>query len=82
MQVQSLSQEDPLEKKMTTHSDIAWKVPYVEKLGRLCVQGVTKIWTQLNTHTHTLFSIRAARIYIPTNIGHALMSSLLPFPLP
>ena len=34
--VQSLGQEDPREKEMTTHSSIlAWKVPWVEKPGGL-----------------------------------------------
>ena len=35
-QVQSLGQEDPLEKEMATHSStLAWKIPWTEKLGRL-----------------------------------------------
>ena len=34
--VQSLGQEDPLEKEMATHSSIlAWKIPYMEEPGRL-----------------------------------------------
>ena len=34
--VWSLSQEDPLEKEMATHSSIlAWRIPWVEELGRL-----------------------------------------------
>ena len=34
--VQSLVQEDPLEKEMATHSStLAWKVPWTEKPGRL-----------------------------------------------
>ena len=34
--VQSLSQEDPLEKGMATHSSIlTWRIPWTEKLGRL-----------------------------------------------
>ena len=34
--VQSLGQEDPLEKEMATHSFIlAWKIPWTEKLGGL-----------------------------------------------
>ena len=33
-QVQSLSQEDPLEKEMATHSSIlAWKIPWTEDPG-------------------------------------------------
>ena len=36
MQVQSLSQEDPLKKGMATHSSIlAWKIPQIEDPGRL-----------------------------------------------
>ena len=35
-QVQSLGQEDPLEKGMATHSSIlAWRIPWTEKPGRL-----------------------------------------------
>ena len=34
--VQSLGQEDPLEKEMATHSSIlAWKIPWMEEPGRL-----------------------------------------------
>ena len=34
--VQSLGQEDLLEKEMTTHSSIlAWKIPWIEEPGRL-----------------------------------------------
>ena len=33
MQIQSLGQEDPLEKEMATHSSIlAWKIPLTESL--------------------------------------------------
>ena len=35
-QVQFLGQEDPLEKKMATHSTIlAWKIPWTEEPGWL-----------------------------------------------
>ena len=35
-QVQSLGQEDPLEKKMATHSSIlAWRIPWMEEPGGL-----------------------------------------------
>ena len=34
--VQSLSQEDPLEKAMATHSSIcAWEIPWTDEPGRL-----------------------------------------------
>ena len=42
--VRSLVQEDPLEKGMTTHSSIlAWRIPWMEKLGRLPFLGVTRV---------------------------------------
>jgi len=35
-QIQSLSQEDPLEKEMVTHSSIvAWRIPWTEEPGGL-----------------------------------------------
>ena len=38
--VQSLGREDLLEKKMATHSSIlAWKIPWMEKPGRLQSMG-------------------------------------------
>ena len=42
-QVQSLGQEDPLEKCMATHSSIlAWEIPWAEETGGLQSTGVTK----------------------------------------
>ena len=42
-QVQSLGQEDPLEKKMATHSSIlAWEIPWTEEPGRLQSMGLQK----------------------------------------
>ena len=39
-QVQSLGQEDPLEKAMATHSSIlAWKIPWTEEPGGLQCMG-------------------------------------------
>ena len=39
-QVQTLGWEDPLEKKMVTHSSIlARKIPWTEELGRLQPMG-------------------------------------------
>ena len=44
MQVQSLGQKDPLEKKMVTHSSIlAWKTPQTEELGGLQSMGLQRI---------------------------------------
>ena len=34
--VRSLGREDPLEEEMATHSSIlAWRIPWMEELGRL-----------------------------------------------
>ena len=67
--VQSLGQEDPLEKEMTTHSSIlAWGIPRTEEPGRFggscasdadsyltfCIHGVAKSWTQLR---HLILSL-------------------------
>jgi len=42
--VQSLGQENPLEKKIATHSSIfAWKTPWTEKPGRLWSMDSQKV---------------------------------------
>ena len=49
MQIQSLGQEDLLEKDMATHCSIlAWEIPRAEEPGRLQYMGLQKSWTQLN----------------------------------
>ena len=43
-QVQSLDQEDLLEKEMGTHSSIlAWKIPWTEEPGRLQSMGSHRV---------------------------------------
>ena len=43
-QVQSLGQEDLLEKEMVTHSIIlAWKIPWTEKTDRLQATGSQRV---------------------------------------
>ena len=43
-QVQSLGQEDPLEKEMATHSStLAWKIPWTEECGRLQSMGLQSV---------------------------------------
>ena len=42
--VRSLGQEDPLEKGMAIHSSIlAWRIPWIEKPGKLTVHGVKRV---------------------------------------
>ena len=52
-QVRSLSQEDPLEKGMATHSSVpAWRIPWTEESGGFC--GVAKSRTRLgDEHTYS-----------------------------
>ena len=53
--VQSLGQEDPLEKEMATHSSIlAWRIPWAEEPGRLQSTGSQESDTtlRLNHHHH------------------------------
>ena len=43
-QVQSLDQEDPLEKRMATHSSIlAWRTPWTEEAGGLWSMGLQRV---------------------------------------
>ena len=42
--VRSLGQEDPLEKKMATHSStLAWRIPWTEELGGLQSMGSQRV---------------------------------------
>ena len=42
--VQSLGQEDPLQKEMATHSNtFAWKIPWMEDPGRLQAMGSQRV---------------------------------------
>ena len=52
--VQSLGQEDPLEKEMTTYSSIlAWEIPWTEEPGGLQSVGSQRVSYDLATiHQH------------------------------
>ena len=44
MRVQSLGQEDPLEKEMATHSSVlAWRIPGAEEPGGLLSMGSHRV---------------------------------------
>ena len=44
IQVQSLGQEDPLEKEMATHSStLAWRIPWTEEPGRIQAMGSQRV---------------------------------------
>ena len=47
MQVQSLGQEDSLEKEMATHSSIlAWEIPWTEEPGGYSLWGTKRVGTK------------------------------------
>ena len=50
-QVQSLGQEDPLEKGMATHSMLAWKIPLTEHTGGIIVHRFIESQTRLSDYS-------------------------------
>ena len=59
-QVQSLGQEDPLKKRIATHSSIlVWKIPWTEEPGGLQSMGLQKAGHDWVTSTHS-----HSRLYI------------------
>ena len=51
--VQSLGQEDPLEKEMAIHSStIAWRIPWTEEPGRLQSMGLQRVRHDWATSLH------------------------------
>ena len=45
LQVQSLGQEDPLEKEMANHSSVfAWRIPWIEEPGGLQSMGWQRVF--------------------------------------
>ena len=56
--VRSSGWEDPLEKEMATHSStLAWKMPWMEELGRLQSMGLQRVIHSLATSLCTLQSV-------------------------
>ena len=52
-QVQSLGQEDPLEKEMAIHASIlAWRIPWTEEPGVLQSMGLQRIGHDIVTKPH------------------------------
>ena len=58
--IQSLSQRDPLEEEMATHSStLAWEIPLTEELGRLQSMGL-----QIVRHDSVSTHARATMVYL------------------
>ena len=82
--VQSLGQEDLLEKKMAPHSSIlAWKIPWTEE-SEAIVHGVTKSQTWLSDFTHLASNLKRkslstliSRHLLPMfSLGNVMVSGL------
>ena len=53
--VRSLGQEDPLEKRMATHSSIVtWRIPWTEEPGRPQSMGLQRVGHDLVTNNNNL----------------------------
>ena len=86
MQVQSLGQEDALEKGMLTHfSILAWRIPWTEKTGELQSMGSQRVrqdWT-INTHTTSILYIKVwGTLQTFTEKAMATHSSTLAWKIP
>ena len=73
MRVQSLPQEDPLEKEMATRSRIlSWEIPLTEEPGGLQSVGSQKSWTWLSDFHFTLLLLHCRSILYPLNYEGSL----------
>ena len=68
-QVQSLGQEDLLEKEMATHASIlAWKIPWTEEPGRLQSMGKQRVGHNWATSFHFHFMLlNQSWVHLPTS---------------
>ena len=70
MQVQSLGQEDPLQKEMAAHSSIlVWEIPWTEEPGRLQSMGLQRAGHDLG--------IKQEQNYISITLGASLIAQLV-----
>ena len=68
--VQSLGQEDPLEKGMATYySVLAWRIPWTEEPGGLESMGSQRSWHDWVTNTFTLATFRVKQIALLYVVG-------------
>ena len=70
IQVQSLSQEGPLEKEIATHSSIlAWEIPWTEETGRLQSMGSAKIGHNLATKQQQCVYVNPKLLIYPSPLA-------------
>ena len=73
--VQSLGQENPLEKEMATHSSIlAWRIPWTEEPGEPQSMGSQSVRHDLATNTFTFTYIQGV-VVSTVNITEFMRSS-------
>ena len=85
IEIQSLGQEDPLEKGMATHSIIlVWRIPWTEKPVRLQSTGSQRVrhdWCDL-AHMHTMyycqFLLNIRKIWNSLSLYIESLSNLIP----
>ena len=85
--VQSLGQENPLEKEMATHSSIlSWKIPWTEKPGRLQSMGSQRLHlvAQLLKNLPAMWEawVRSLGCEDPLEKGKETRSSILAWRIP
>ena len=71
-QVQSLGQEDPLDKRMATHSNIlAWRIPWTEEPGGLQSMGSQRVGHDWATKTIKVLNLspKVYAVFILLNFG-------------
>ena len=74
--VQFLSQEDPLEKGMATHSSIlAWRIPMERGSWSASVHGITKGRTRLSDEAQDTGCWRAVTVRGLPSSGHSLLEA-------
>ena len=82
--VQSLSQDDPLQKEMATHSSIlAWRIPWTEKPGGLQsteLQRVRHDWVTNATWQKPTQSCKAIFLQLKNKVTAATMDNSVEIP--
>ena len=75
--VQSLGQEDPLEKGTATHSSVVpWRIPWTEEPGGLQSMGSQKSWVRLS-NSATIFAFISC--CLPSKFHTVMSQNKLPF---
>ena len=76
--VQSLVQDDPLEKEMATHSRIlTWRVSWTEEPGGLQSLGSQRVGHDSDSHTHTHTHTDTVTHTAPTGTSRSLKWTLI-----